>query len=101
MAEKMTFEKAWEKLEKVVNDLESGDVALETALKKYEEGIKLARYCQGHLTEAEKTIALLNRRADGNFEIKDFDTDDEPVAKKKTTARKKKEDDSDDEDFLL
>lgn len=73
----LKFEVALEKLENIVNDLESGDVALEDALKKYEEGIKLARNCQAQLDEAEQKIKLLSRDAKGNFSETDFKIDTE------------------------
>ena len=73
----LKFEAALEKLENIVNDLESGDVALEEALKKYEEGIKLARSCQVQLDDAEQKIKLLSRDTKGNFLEKDFEIDDQ------------------------
>lgn len=102
MAEKMKFEKAIKGLEKIVDELESGDVALDVSLKKYEEGVKLARICQAQLAEAEKKIELLSRKSDGSFEKKDFDAqeleDDKTPAKSKS---RKKEAEEEDEEFLL
>lgn len=103
MAEKIKFEKALERLEKIVEELESGDIALETALEKYEEGVNLARVCQGQLAAAEKKIQILSRQADGTLAAQDFDPeasagDDEP---KKGKPRRKKTADEEDEDFLL
>ncbi len=68
----MDFEKALEKLEKTVEDLEAGDLSLESSLKKYEEGIKLARVCQQKLDKAKEKIELLVKKDDGLFEKKDF-----------------------------
>jgi exodeoxyribonuclease VII small subunit len=68
----MDFEKALEKLEKIVEDLEAGDLSLETSLKKYEEGIKLARACQQKLDKAKEKIELLVKKDDELFEKKDF-----------------------------
>jgi exodeoxyribonuclease VII small subunit len=68
----MDFEKALEKLEKIVEDLEAGDLSLETSLKKYEEGIKLARVCQQKLEKAKEKIELLVKKDDELFEKKDF-----------------------------
>lgn len=56
---KPSFEKAISELEKIVKALESGDLALEKALEKFEAGIKLSRYCTEALDEAEKRITLL------------------------------------------
>ena len=44
--EEVKFEKALERLEKIVEELESGNIPLEEALKKYEEGVKLCRICK-------------------------------------------------------
>ena len=56
---KPSFEKALSDLEKIVKALESGDLPLEKALEKFEAGIKLSRYCNEMLDEAEKRVTLL------------------------------------------
>lgn len=66
------FEKALEKLEKIVEELESGDFSLDESLKKYEEGIKLARSCQQKLDKAKAKIETLIKKDDGDFEAKPF-----------------------------
>lgn len=76
---KMTFEKAMESLEKIVEELESGELALEEAMKKFEDGIKLSRQCAAKLEESEKKIALLMEKADGTLAQTDFDPDDAPA----------------------
>ena len=53
------FEKALEQLEGIVEDLESGDLSLETSLKSFEKGIKLARQCQEQLSKAELQVQKL------------------------------------------
>jgi exodeoxyribonuclease VII small subunit len=57
--EGMTFEKALKQLEGIVQLLESEDLPLETALKKFEEGIQLSKYCSKKLDETEKRITIL------------------------------------------
>ena len=74
---KLNFEKAMENLEKIVHELESGELALEDALKKFEEGMKVSRQCARKLEESEKKIALLMEKADGTFEEKRIDSDDD------------------------
>ena len=60
MSEKiLTFEEAYESLEKIANKLNSGDVSLEEALKLYEEGIKLSSLCTKALEEAKQKIETL------------------------------------------
>ena len=65
MAKKMTFEVAMKQLEKIVQELESGDMPLEKAIKKFEDGIKLSKFCTEKLDESEKKITLLMRDAEG------------------------------------
>jgi exodeoxyribonuclease VII small subunit len=62
---KKTFEMAMKQLEQIVQDLESGDMPLEKAIKKFEEGIKVSKYCSEKLDESEKRITLLMRDSDG------------------------------------
>ncbi len=69
----ISFEKALEKLEKIVEELESGDLPLEASLKKYEEGIKLARACHGQLDEAKEKIEILTKDEKDRFETKPFE----------------------------
>ncbi|MBI9084303.1 MAG: exodeoxyribonuclease VII small subunit [Desulfobacterales bacterium] len=70
---RMTFEKAMSQLEQIVQDLETGDMPLEKALKKFEEGVKLSRYCEQQLDETEARITLLTR---GSGEETDVRPDD-------------------------
>ena len=56
MAKKQTFEQAMEKLEQIVQDLESGDPSLDAAIKNFEDGIKLSKFCSEKLNEMEKRI---------------------------------------------
>ena len=67
MNKKMTFEKAMQKLEEIVKELETGELSLEDSLKKFEEGVKLTKYCSCMLDETEKKVALLLKDRDGNL----------------------------------
>jgi len=69
MAE-IKFEEALKKLEKIVEDLEKGDLSLDEALKKYQEGIELARLCAQRLESAKKKIDVLVKNKKGEFELK-------------------------------
>ena len=69
MAE-IKFEEVLKKLEKIVEDLESGDLSLDEALKKYQEGIELSRSCSQRLETAKKKIDLLTKGKKGEFELK-------------------------------
>lgn len=59
------FEVTLEKLQSLVRDLESGDCSLEDSIKKFEEGMALARSCQERLNSAEQKIEIL-LKADKN-----------------------------------
>ncbi len=56
---KKTFEQALQQLEEIVRELESGDLPLEAALRKFEEGIELSKFCSQKLAETERRITVL------------------------------------------
>ncbi len=74
---KQTFEKAISLLEDIVQDLETGDLPLEEALKKFEEGVKLSKLCSRKLDETEKKIIILMENNSGKFSEKPFAPDQE------------------------
>jgi len=74
---KTTFEQSMKKLEQIVQELESGDLPLEEAMQKFEEGIKLSRLCSEKLDETEKKITLLLQDQKGNVSEKPFIPEDE------------------------
>lgn len=61
-----TFEASLNELEKIVNQLEEGDLSLEESLKLFEQGVKLSRECQQRLAQAERRIEVLLKDAEGN-----------------------------------
>ena len=63
---KKSFEQAMKHLEQIVQDLESEDLPLEKAIKTFEEGIRLSKYCSGKLDESEKRITILMKDAAGD-----------------------------------
>ena len=87
MESELKFEKALERLEKIVEDLESGNMPLEDALKKYEEGVKLSRLCTQKLAQAETKIETLTRALNGTVESEPLDQEG---GSKKPAARKTK-----------
>ena len=107
MSEEIKFEKAMERLEKIVEDLENGNIPLEEALKKYEEGVKLSGVCQRRLSQAEKKIEILTRALDGSLQKEPFDFEEtggesggekpakEKQAKNKTASQKNTGEDGD------
>jgi exodeoxyribonuclease VII small subunit len=75
-AKKLDLEKSLSNLEEIVEELESGDLPLESAMKKFEEGIKLTRGCQAALKDAEQKVQILLQSA-GEEDLQDFIADDE------------------------
>lgn len=68
----INLEKSLADLEQLVEELESGDLPLEKAMKKFEEGIKLTRGCQTALKEAEQKVEVLLKSAGGEESLQDF-----------------------------
>ena len=61
----MNFEQSMMRLEEIVTTLERGEVALEDAMKLFEEGSKLMRVCTTALDEAEQKVTLLTADEEG------------------------------------
>lgn len=78
MATKFNFEKSIERLEEIVEQLESGEVKLEEAIKVFEEGAELFRQCAAHLNEAEKKIKKLVKTEEG-FQLELLGEEEEPA----------------------
>jgi len=70
-----SFEEKLEELEKIVNELESGEVKLDSAIEKYSEAMKLAKECSDKLNKAEKTVTkILNESGNlVDFEVSNDD----------------------------
>jgi exodeoxyribonuclease VII small subunit len=64
--EEMSFEAAMAELEKVVGQLERGDVALEQSIALYERGAALKKRCEAKLNEAQEKVAAITLDADGH-----------------------------------
>jgi exodeoxyribonuclease VII small subunit len=61
------FEESLQQLEKLVEQMESPELPLETIVEKYEAGMKLVAACSEKLKAAEKRISLLTKRKDGSI----------------------------------
>ena len=72
----INLEKSLTDLEALVEELESGDLPLDQAMKKFEEGIKLTRGCQAALKEAEQKVEILLKSAGGEEALEEFDESD-------------------------
>jgi exodeoxyribonuclease VII small subunit len=71
------FETSLEELERIVRELERGDLPLEKSLELFEQGVKLSRACQERLNEAERRIEILTRDNQGRPAIRPFDAESE------------------------
>ena len=74
-----TFESQLAALEKIVRELERGDLPLEESLRLFEQGVRLSRECQERLNQAERRIELLLRDAEGRPVLAAFDEDEEEL----------------------
>ena len=74
------FETSLEELERIVRELERGDLPLEKSLELFEQGVKLSRACQERLNEAERRIEVLTRDSQGRATVSAFDSEDESSA---------------------
>lgn len=73
----LSFEDGLEKLEAIVEEMESGELKLDALVKRYQEGSKLLENCDRKLKEAEAKIELLRNQDPENPEFEDFDPDQE------------------------
>lgn len=71
-----TFEESLNDLERIVKQLEDGDLPLEESLRLFENGVKLSRECRERLTNAERRIEVLMRENDGSISIETIAGDD-------------------------
>jgi exodeoxyribonuclease VII small subunit len=83
----LNFEKAMDRLEAIVEQMETGKLPLEDLIVRYEEGMNLVKVCQERLTSAEQKIEIIARNNAGKPVVKDF----EPAAESATddTAEEK------------
>ncbi len=71
--ESLTFEDAYAKLEAAVTALQDGQMPLERALQYYEEGMKLAQYCNELLQKAELRVQQLSVDSQGMIDLQPLD----------------------------
>ena len=75
---KKTFEQSIKQLEQIVQELETGDLPLEKALKKFEDGVQLSRLCTEMLDETEQKVSILLKDQSGEVIEKPFVSDRNP-----------------------
>ena len=69
-----------DRLEKIVEQMESGKLPLEDLIVRYEEGMNLVKICQERLANAEQKIEIIARNSAGKTIVKDFEATPEPAA---------------------
>ncbi len=70
---KLSFEEAMDNLEKIVSNLESGELPLDKSLENFKQGVEMVNYCESLLDDAEKTINIYIKNKDGEIEEETFD----------------------------
>jgi exodeoxyribonuclease VII small subunit len=73
----MTFEKALERLEKIVGELEDPERGLEASLELFEEGVALSRFCRGKLEEIQKRVDVVLRETPEGLATEPLDEPEE------------------------
>ena len=71
---KKSFEEQISELEKIINELENGNLNLDESVQKFEEGMQKAKQCNKILEEAEKKITILLEK-DGEISEENFETE--------------------------
>ena len=71
------FESSLKELERIVEQLEAGDLPLERSLELFEQGVQLSRDCQKRLDEAERKVEILLKGNDGAYTPVPFDEPEE------------------------
>lgn len=73
------FEQALERLEYTVEKLEGGELPLEEALKLFEEGMKISRFCGERLDEAQRKVEILVKKSQEGYRSEPFSVAKETV----------------------
>ena len=71
MEEELSFEAAVSELEEIIENLEDKDISLDRALKEYERGVKLSKFCSNKIEQAEKKIDIIRDRK-GNIKLENY-----------------------------
>src|SRR6058998_865943 len=76
----LNFEGAMDRLEKIVEQMESGKLSHDEIFVRYDEGMNLVKVCQERLAKAEQKIEIIARNSAGKAIVKDFEPTPEPAA---------------------
>jgi exodeoxyribonuclease VII small subunit len=89
----LNFEAAMDRLEKIVEQMESGKLPLEDLIVRYEEGMNLVKICQERLAKAEQKIEIIARNSAGKPVVKEFEPAQEPATSEKAASESESPDD--------
>jgi exodeoxyribonuclease VII small subunit len=89
----LNFEDAMDRLEKIVEQMESGKLPLEDLIVRYEEGMKLVKTCQERLANAEQKIEIITRNSAGKAVVKEFEPTQEAAPAEKASLESESPDD--------
>src|SRR5213593_2192275 len=89
----LNFEGAMDRLEKIVEQMESGKLPLEDLIVRYEEGMNLVKICQERLANAEQKIEIISRNSAGKSIVREFEPTQEQAITDKTAAESESTDD--------
>lgn len=84
----LNFEQAMDRLEAIVEQMESGKLPLEELIVRYEDGMRLVKICQNRLANAEQKIEIIARNSAGKPAVKDFEPTAESAAEDAPAERK-------------
>lgn len=93
-ASEQSFETAIERLESILEEMESAQLPLETLINRYDEGVKLVKVCNRRLEEADKKIEVIAQKASGELHAEAFDPEavreeSEPPKSRRSPAKTK------------
>src|SRR3954463_6430825 len=89
----LNFESAMDRLEKIVEQMESGKLPLEDLIVRYEEGMKLVKTCQERLANAEQKIEIITRNSAGKAVVQEFEPPQESGPSQKAAVESESTDD--------
>jgi len=89
----LNFEGAMDRLETIVEQMESGKLPLEDLIVRYEEGMNLVKICQERLASAEQKIEIIARNSAGKPMVKDFEPAAEANIENKAAEEKETKND--------
>src|ERR1700726_5220821 len=92
-APELIFEKAMGRLEKIVEQMETGELPLEDLIVRYEEGMNLVKVCQQRLASAEQKIEIIARNSAGKATVKKFEPETEAKIDNQMSDQGEKEQD--------